>query len=71
MVQSFAVNTAQVVMCIVVVYTHFVESLVSADVNVTLHVAPLAVTVRVSYERDRNQKLRNTHCANFDVLLMG
>ena len=26
-------------MCIVVVYTHFVESLVSADVTVTLHVA--------------------------------
>ena len=75
MVQSSAVNTPQVVMCIVVVYMHFVESLVSAGVNVTLHVAPLAVTVRVSYERDRNpkkrHKLRHTHCANFDVLLMG
>ena len=43
----------------------------STDVNVTLHVAPLAVTVRVSHERDRNPKLRHTHCANFDVLLMG
>ena len=62
-------------MWIVAVFTHSVESLVSADVNVTRHVASRAVSVRVSSEGDRNQKknslIPTAHCREFDVLLMG
>ena len=72
--QSLAVNTAQIVMWIVAIFTHSVESLASADVNVTRHVASRAVSVRVSSEGDRSQKnsvIPTAHCREFDVLLMG
>ena len=47
-------KTNQVVMCIAAVFTHSVESLVSVDVNVTLHVAPRVVSVHVSSKGDKN-----------------
>ena len=77
------VNSAQVVMCVVVVYTRSVESWVSVDVKVALRAVsvmlhqPIAFQVnrgenvrRVPDERDRNRRQRHTHCTKFDVLLV-
>ena len=63
-VQSLAVDSAQIVMCIGVVYMRSVESWLSETVNVALRVVSVILLQPIAFHMTRRENLRlvHTHC---------